>query len=513
VARIGLVPGGTRATADGTANPVGQYLKSRHARNTCADRDGGGRPKASTGRGILSRTSFTATTLVVLAANLLAASPAQAAPGDLDASFSGDGRLLMDFGGWDDGEGVAVQVDGKILVAGGGAGDFALARHNADGTLDTNFSDDGIQTTDFGGGDDAAFGVAIQPDGKIVAVGRAGGDFALARVNTDGTLDTNFSDDGKQTTDFGGSDYARALAIQTDGKVVLAGDAQGAFAVARFNSDGTLDTTFSDDGKRTTDFGGDYDAASDVGIQADGKIVAVGGSFGAAGGDFALARFNSDGTLDTTFSNDGKQTTDFDGGDDAASDVAIQSDDKIVAVGYGGLEFALARFGPDGTLDATFSNDGKQTTAFGGLWGDAAFGVALQPDGKIVAVGGCCVMDLGGDFALARFNPDGSLDTSFSDDGRQGTDFDGGDDAASDVAIQPDGKIVAVGHSGAIGGTGAHDFALARYEGGSGAPQPGTAPTNSSPPTISGTAAEAETLTVNAGIWSGSAPIDHTYQW
>jgi uncharacterized delta-60 repeat protein len=283
--------------------------------------------------------------------------------------------------------------------------------------------------------------VAVQSDGKVVVGGAANGDFALARFSADGSLDATFSGDGKQTTDFGGSEFGQAVAVQLDGKIVVGGDAHGDFALARYSADGSLDTTFSGDGKQTIDFGAGYDAASDVAIQADGKVVAV----GPGGGDFALARFTPDGSLDTTFSDDGKQTTDFAASDDAAAAVAIQPDGRIVAVGYAGLEFALARYSADGRLDATFSSDGKQTTAFGGLWGDAASGVALRPDGKIVAVGSCCATDLGGDFALARFSADGSLDTSFSGDGRQGTDFDGGDDAARDVAIQSNGKIVVAG--------------------------------------------------------------------
>jgi uncharacterized delta-60 repeat protein len=379
--------------------------------------------------------------------------------GSLDTSFSGDGKQTTDFGGdfFEGATGVALQ-GGKIVAVGGGAGDFALARYNPNGSLDTSFSGDGKKTTDFGGTDGAG-GAALQANGKIVAVGRggAGNDFALARYNPNGTLDTSFSGDGKETTDFGGSDQANGVALQ-GGKIVAAGGGgvRGDFALARYNADGTLDPSFSGDGKQTTAFAGP-DAATGVAVQADGKIVAVGQSASGAGNEFALARYNPNGTLDTSFSGDGKQTTDFTGG---ATGVALQADGKIVAAGRVGSgttggDFALARYNPNGSLDTSFSGDGKQTTDFGGAYDGGATAVALQGDGKIVAVG------TGGgppdsDFAIARYRPNGTLDASFSGDGKRMTDF-GGFDVATGVALQANGKIVAVGRDGSS------DFALARY--------------------------------------------------
>ena len=210
---------------------------------------------------------------------------------------------------------------------------------------------------------------------------------------------------------------------------------------------GDLDLTFSGDGKQTTDFGFGVASAAATVRQPDGKIIAVGADEGHAGSNFALARYNADGTLDTSFSGDGKQTTEF-GGEDRATAVALQGDGKIVAVGEGGgsfflPDFALARYNPNGSLDTSFSGDGKQTTDFGGPDGDGATGVAIQGDGKIVAVG------YGGtqrDFVVARYDPNGSLDTSFGS-GPQTTDF-GGSDVARGVAIQSDGKIVVGGPRG-----------------------------------------------------------------
>jgi uncharacterized delta-60 repeat protein len=439
-----------------------------------------------------------ATAVFVLAASVLAAAPAGAAPGDLGNS----GTQTTDFGGGTD---VAVQADGKIVVSGAAGGDFALVRYNADGSLDTTFSGDGMQTADFGGASDGANGIAVQADGKIVAAGAGGdhGDFALVRYNADGSPDTTFSYDGKQTTDFGGaSDGANGIAIRADGKIVAGGTGGGRLALARYNADGSPDTTFSDDGKQTAALA----SARDVAVQPDGKIVAVGGY-----GDFVLLRFNGDGAPDTTFSGDGEQTTDLDGADQV-SGVAIQPDGKIVAAGSagGGIYFALARYNADGSLDPTFSGDGKQIPIFGGgLWGEYATAVAIQPNGKIVAVGHCCDSDIGGAFAVAGLNSDGSLDASWANNGRATTAFDG-DASARAVAIQPDGGILAAGGNYPASG-GPAELALARYQGLR--DEFAAVPTNTAAPTISGTTIEGQTLTAVPGGWSGTQPITVADAW
>ena len=266
------------------------------------------------------------------------------------------------------------------------------------------------------------------------------GDFALARYNPNGSLDTSFSGDGKQTTDFGGrsrrGDRRWRSRRRQDRRRRLHGGRLTAsdFALARYNPNGSLDTSFSGDGKQTTDFGGHRrrgERGGAPGRRQDRRGRRHRGQ--PRGCDFALARYNPNGSLDTSFSGDGKQTTDF-GGVDGANGVAIQGDGKIVAVGGGGRrrhDFALARYNPNGSLDTSFSGDGKQTTDFGGF--DEANGVALQGDGKIVAVG--AADGASDDFALARYNPNGSLDTTFSGDGKQTTDF-GGFDEANAVALQ-----------------------------------------------------------------------------
>ena len=430
------------------------------------------RPQAvrtRTGRRVPALGSLAGVLLLLAAA---VAAPAQAAPGDLDLTFSGDGKQTTDFGlGFASAAATVRQPDGQIVAVGTdrahGEGVFALARYNPDGSIDTSFSGDGKQRTEFDAGVNAgiegATAVALQSDGKIVAVGGGSGDFLLARYNPDGSLDPSFSGDGKQTTDLGPDDRAGGVVIQADGKIVVAGfvgDGNGTpidFALVRYNANGSLDTTFSGDGKQTTDFGG-FDEAKGVTLQANGKIVAVGR--GGGGNDFAFARYNANGGLDTSFSGDGKQTTDF-GGSEGATGVAILGTGKIVAVGSENTtsaDFLLARYNANGSLDTTFSGDGKQTTDFGGT--DKATGVTLPGTGKIVAVGFVgSGSNTPNDFALARYNSDGSLDTSFSGDGRQTTDI-GGRDGANGVALQDDGKMLAVG---AAQGPGGNDFALARY--------------------------------------------------
>ncbi|PYS98597.1 MAG: hypothetical protein DMF63_15490 [Acidobacteria bacterium] len=392
-------------------------------------------------------------------------------PGDLDPTFSGDGELIGGVTYANDyAYAIAIQADGKIVAAGNSYGDnnsnakFALSRYNPDGSLDTSFDDDGRVTTPIGssGAYAYAYAVAIQADGKIVAAGWSYGasslDFALVRYNADGSLDTSFDSDGKVTTP-GGAAYA--VAIQPDGKIVAAGDSASDFVLVRYNPDGSLDTTFDGDGKVTTPVGTSGDAANAVAIQADGKIVAAGYSYNGSFRDFALVRYNPNGLLDPTFDGDGKVTTPIGMSEDIATAVAIQPDERIVAAGYSSdgssPDFALVRYNENGSLDPTFDGDGKVTTPVG-MYNDIATAVALQPDGKIVVAG--YIIDSVVSFALVRYHPNGSLDNTFDSDGKVTTSIGTSNDSAYAVALQPNGKIVAAGRSS----DGSFlDFAIVRY--------------------------------------------------
>ena len=403
----------------------------------------------------------------------------QTQAGMLDASFGNGGTVTTDFAGAGDGAAaVAIQPDGKIVVAGttvvGFDTEFALARYNSNGTLDASFGAGGRVATAFGGRFEHATSVAIGIDGKIVVAGGSVvglfNDFALARYNTDGTLDAGFGTGGKVLTGFGVSAQAYSVAVQPDGKIVVAGEANidgnFDFELVRYNTDGTLDNSFGAGGKVSTDFGlfeqgYSYALAYSLALQPDGKIVLAGeatfGTFNAQA-DFALARYNSDGTLDASFGIGGKVTTNVGGGRDAAFSVAIQPDGNIVAGGFARFDFALARYTPSGALDASFGTGGEVTTNIGGLT-DWVNTIGLEPDGKIIAVG---LTFINGSFqpALAQYNPSGTLDTSFGTGGKLTPTF-GSPSGVSSVAVQQDGKIVVAG--GVAVDEGSSDFLLARY--------------------------------------------------
>jgi uncharacterized delta-60 repeat protein len=421
-----------------------------------------------------------AAAMAVLAA---LAPPAFAGSGDLDSSFGVGGKVVTAIGGnFNGAHAVAIDGDGKIVAAGVAAddyalggyyADFALARYNTNGSLDTSFGANGMVRTVFAGSNSTASALAIQADGRIVAAGAKSdpGEFALVRYQPDGLLDTSFGADGMVTTDFPGAlghDAAHGVALQQDGKIVAVGTVDSRrIGLVRYNTDGTLDSTFGVDGMVTTGFprsGGVSGAA--VAMQTDGKIVVVGG-VSLAGGDstFGSVRYNPDGSRDATFGDRGRVRTIFGQPRDYANAVALQVDGKILAVGIsGGSEqkprFALCRYETDGTLDTSFGGDGKVTSST--AHGAEATAVALQVDGGIVAAG----YSFGEHpkFALSRYKTDGTLDSSFGEDGKVITNFESRIDGASAIAIQADGKIVAAGTSwGWFGYFDYGSFAIARY--------------------------------------------------
>ncbi|MGW1770227.1 calcium-binding protein [Streptomyces sp. NPDC002104] len=436
---------------------------------------------------------------------------ALAAPGDLDPAFAGTGKVQTYFpddgGPWDYAEGldVARQGDGKLVVAGRVSGpgvpfDIALIRYNANGSVDTGFGGgDGRVTSDFGG-DDQAEAVAVQPsDGKIVVAGRTevpdeGGGccfFSVARYNTDGSLDQGFGSAGLVRVDaFGSASGAADLAVQPDGKILAVGLSGGAgFALARLNPNGGPDPSFGGDGTVVAGFApafpGDAGGqATGLALQPDGRFVAV-GHVGSTAFDFGVARYLSNGSLDPSFSGDGMATADF-GGTDFGRAVAVRSDGAVVAAGSTGTGFALARFTAGGSPDPAFGTGGKVTTVWP-LSTAVAYDMALQQDGRILVGGTADDPDSqeASDFALARYLPNGSLDTGFGGgDGRVYTGMLGGEEIRG-LLVQPDGKTVAAG----LAGLGA--FGIARYEGGGGTPPP--------PPSADLSVTKTGTTTVSIG--------------
>ena len=399
----------------------------------------------------MNNIKLTATRLSVLVFLLcgLMTLQVQAAAGDLDPSFGNGGIVLSPYYSMASSRAsmVAIQSDGKIVVTAPG---FTLVRYNTDGSPDLSFGSGGKAESPFSDRPVFASAIAIRSDGKIVAAGGGYGydeenpnyDFLLARYNTDGSLDSTFGSDGKVISTFGTPNYgANDIAIQPDGKIVAVGLGEtysgSDFLLARFNTNGSLDSSFGLGGKIINTFNGNTYFCNAVVIQRDGKIVAAGGSNGA----FALARYNTDGSLDTSFGTSGKVLTNFNNST-AAYDLAIQSDGKIVAVGTSTttfLYFALAKYNTDGSLDATFGTSGKVVINFASH--ASARGVAIQSDGKIVAVGTSSSQG----FTVVRCNIDGSLDPTFGSNGIVVTPIGNPSDYANAAAIQSDGKIVTAG--------------------------------------------------------------------
>jgi uncharacterized delta-60 repeat protein len=395
----------------------------------------------------------------LVTAGVLAAA-LSAARGDLDPTFGAGGKVTTDFGASEVGWAVAVQRDRRVVVAGHrwdpGPHDFVLARYTANGRLDGTFDGDGKVTTDFGGSDGAS-DVGIQRDGKIVAVGRGSPtqDFALARYGVDGSLDTTFGAGGKVLTTFqtGSNDGASAVLIQADGRIVAGGSSASEFALARYLADGALDPSFGSGGRVITPISSANDHLFDLAVQPDGKLVAAGWSFRDGEPRIALARYDQDGSLDSSFDGDGIVVASF---RSAAAHLLVQRDGKLVVAGLG----ELTRFSADGSLDRSFGGDGRARSGDVG-----AFAAAIQPDGKILVIGTVAPGRFPtGNFGLARLTADGRLDTTYGRHGSVVTGFSAGsDDQALAGVLMADGKLVVSGMTSRTGETGPWDFAVARY--------------------------------------------------
>lgn len=391
-----------------------------------------------------------------------------AARGDLDPSFGSGGKVRTDFGiqGSEIGWAVAVQRDRRVVVAGGLVGpytDFALARYTASGRPDPSFDGDGKRATDFGGAD-AAHDVEIQRDGKILAAGLGSEDFGLARYRTDGSLDPTFGNRGLVLTEIlpGHIDNASSVLLQADGKIVAAGGTRrmwqlgsSDFALARYLTDGALDRSFGVGGRVITPISTADDHAFDLAVQPDGKLVAAGWSFQGGGPHLALARYNPDGRLDSSFDGDGIVLASF---RSAGAHLSLQRDGKLVVAGGG----EVMRFTADGRLDSSFGEGGRARAG-----SVEAHDAVIQPDGKILVIGTVATTSETGDFGVARLTVDGRLDPTYGRGGSVASAFSSGsDDQALDGALLADGKLVVSGMSNArpqAGVWGPWDFAVARY--------------------------------------------------
>ncbi|WP_048439208.1 hypothetical protein [Caenimonas sp. SL110] len=403
------------------------------------------------------------------------------ADGTLDTSFNGTGKALIPLaGGNDSGSSVIVQTDGKILIAGssdnGTNFDFSLIRLNANGTLDTSFNGTGKALVPVGISYDFGNSITVQPDGKIVIAGNSfngsGYDFGVVRLTIDGTLDTSFNGTGKAQLPVGtGYDFAGGVAMQPDGKIVVAGtgsDSSNQFGLIRLNADGSLDTSFNSTGRALVPVGGSGDTGKCIIVQPDGKIVVAGTSYTGLSSDFGVIRFDADGTLDTSFNGTGKAMIPVGTAFDTGTSAILQPDGKIVIAGSSaradsGDDFSLIRLNADGTLDTSFNGTGKILVQLGSNF-ESATSVTLQPDGKIVVAG--YSYNVGApDFGVLRLNADGTLDTSFN--GTVANTLGGTvatTENAAAIALDPSVSI----YDAELGTAGAYDgatFTLARSSG------------------------------------------------
>lgn len=319
----------------------------------------------------------------------------------------------------------------------------------APGDLDTSFDGNGKKTINFGG-IDSANAVLVQSNGRIVVAGdgAAANSFCVARLRANGAFDTTFGSGGRRTIDFGG-DSASLLgaALQPDGRIVLAGRSDLQVAVARVNPSGSLDTTFSGDGKKLFSWGG-FSEATSVLVLPNGKIL-LAGFFGPEGGNIQVARLNANGALDNTFGTGGKAPVDF-GGDDFGLAMARQANGRIVVAGQSRVtgqsvgSAVVTRLRASGTLDPDFGGNGRVTLPGDGI----ARAVLVQPDRQIVVAGNASGSAM---MTVTRLNPNGSLDATFDGDGTATIDFGVTADLAGGAVLQPDGKIVVAGSTQAGG--------------------------------------------------------------
>lgn len=399
-------------------------------------------------------------------------------PGSLDATFDSDGKKIISFATPNDyGEFVIIQPDSKILVGGrsslnGGELSFSIARLNPSGTFDNAFGTSGKATTSYGNQGFEALNGALQSDGKIVVVGNQYTDaslgysqVALVRYNSNGSLDTSFDMDGIVTTQLATSneDYGVEVKIQPDGKIVVGVQSRinfdRDFVLIRYNSDGSLDSSFGTNGISRTLLNTTNEAIYDIVLQSDGKIVAVGVISGSSNDDVAVFRYNSDGSLDTTFATNGKFIYDFASNHNYASSVVITSDNKLVVGGWynnlassSGYSPFLMRLTGTGVFDTTFNATGIFIQTSDELIND----VILQSDNKIIAIS-----NLNSKFGVSKFNTDGSFDTTFGTNGKVETLININFCFAQSGALQPDGKIVVIGTTY---GSPFSKYGVARYD-------------------------------------------------
>lgn len=413
-----------------------------------------------------------------------------AAEGDLDTTFDGDGIVITDDG--TTGEiltDLAIQQDGKIVAIWYRRDPsttiirVVIVRYNSDGTIDSSFGSNGsvIITSVYG----FQSKLALQPDGKILVATSKDGDVFVARLNPDGSYDTEFNGTGIVTFDLRGTGAGvNSVIIQPDGKILLGGGSVQPtnpsivdFAITRLNANGSLDTTFGSDGKIFTTIQ-DIARVLDLAVQTDGKILAVGESFfvdkpnNNIYGSFATVRYSSDGLLDITFNGTGIDLTEFDLNvtpgartSNTPNKILLRERGRILVVGTTSSttrsEVAMIQYNSNGSVDSSFGNQGKAQAAFSLFSMTSARDAAIQSDNKIVVTGGHGAIKVAPRALIGRFNSDGSLDTTLNGTGWNRFDFPVSESSKGHaIAIQQDGKTVI---GGEVRQNGERDSFLARF--------------------------------------------------
>ncbi len=406
----------------------------------------------------------------------------------LDNSFNGNGIVIDSVKNHSlSTNSMNLQSNGDLILAGAngslitGITNFGITRLNSFGLIDTTFGTSGRVSISMGTGTSLAYTSELQTDGKIVVAGTSynGNDFdyALVRLNIDGSIDTLFDFDGKVITSLSvNDDLPTCIAIQPDGKIIVAGyttdGSHTGTSMARYLTDGSLDTTFNGTGIVLSNYLSLYEKPASIALNQFGQIILAGGKTTVGSiGEIQLLRYNSNGSIDLSFGILGEVNTDIGTEDDAASAIVIQPDNKIVIAGSGdnfspitnitAYDFIFARYLPNGDLDTTFGVGGKQAIAIGN-YNDIATSIALDSNLNIVSAGysnnSSNFQDY--DFALVRLTADGNLDSSFAYNGKLTTPILAADDLSYCSLIQPDGKIISAGSTQNVG---RYDLAVVRY--------------------------------------------------
>jgi uncharacterized delta-60 repeat protein len=440
-------------------------------------------------------------------------------PGDLDTRFGSNGLTLTSFGSDDSSAAagaVVIQPDAKIVAEGPAApgglyARFGLVRYNPDGSLDDAFGTKGVVTTVIGSSHAIPHAIVAQHDGRLVVAGETYGpfEFALARYNPDGGLDPSFGTSGIVNSVRRPWAAAHALILQPDGRLVAAGTSDAGFILRRYLPDGESDPSFGSDGEVTTSTvcspdHSRYCSINALVLQPDGRIVAAGGAWrqeGMGGNVFVLARYETDGRLDQTFGTGGIVITPVTSEAIAIATV-LQPNGKMVVGGYdeGGGDFALTRYNTDGSLDSGFGNGGIVLQPIGNLEA-----LIIQPDGKLVGAG----FSYYDPFVLARFNNDGSLDSSFGNNGTVLSQFPwlscyGVTGEWGGLATDADQNIVVAGSLAFPGRM--ESFAVARYLGSLPPSGMTSTPTTIATPTATPTPTQRSTVTFSPTCF-GPTPI------